>query len=111
MMAIARGPSDTMCGPILQPMRKDTARNVNLAQPSTSTHSAPRIRSRGKESYQNFDRIDKIAMPLVNSNCVVNSVHYEDLSDFESRGRCAKIKRTKDVDWEGMGQYIIFFSP
>ena len=23
--------------------RKDTARNVNLAQPSTSTHSAPRI--------------------------------------------------------------------
>ena len=69
------------------------------------------IANKEKESYQNFDRIDKIAIPLVNSNCVLNSVHYEDLSDFQSRGRCAKIKGTKDVDWEGMGQYSIFFSP
>ena len=54
-----------------------------------------------------------IAMPLVNGNCVVNSAHYEDLSDFRSCGRCAKINRTKNVDWEGlaMGQYSIFFSP
>lgn len=84
---------------------------VGSKEKREANHFPIKVRSRGKESYQNFDRIDKIAMPLVNSNCVVNSVHYEDLSDFQSHGRCAKIKRTKDVDWEGMGQYIIFFSP
>ena len=72
-----------------------------------------KARSSGKESYQNLDRIDKIVMPLVNGHCVVNSAHDEDLSDFRSRGRCAKINTTKEVDWEGlaMGEYRIFLSP
>lgn len=84
---------------------------VGSKEKREANHFPIEVRSRGKESYQNFDRIDKIAIPLVNSNCVLNSVHYEDLSDFQSRGRCGKIKGTKDVDWEGMGQYSIFFSP
>lgn len=58
----------------------------------------------------NLDRIDKIVMPLVNGHCVVNSAYDEDLSDFRSRGRCLKIKNTKEVGWEGLalGEYSIF---
>lgn len=85
---------------------------VGSKEKREANHLPIKVRGSGKESYQNFYQIDKIAMSLVNSNCVVNSAHYEDLSDFQSRARCAKIKRTKDVDWEGlaMGQYSIFFS-